>query len=135
MDDELFDRGEFEFGKWITPFENAGIELLEVNYSSVNSKLVIQLHVKDDGAVFLIEFENVDAFRVIDEGGLLNVWETTKTRGGRPAQTTFKVRNSLWTQESPVSFLTSDGWSFIVATDWDCAEIVTNSEPKITQQS
>ena len=128
------DNEKFEFGEWNTPFKDDSVELLEANYSSVDSNLLIRVRAAGNGALFLVRFENVYAFRVLDEHGLLNIWEKTKQFGGRPAQTTFKARNSLWTMESPVSFLNSDGWSFILATGWDCVEIVTRSEPTIIVQ-
>jgi hypothetical protein len=50
---------------------------------------------------------------------------------GRPGQTTFKVRSHAWSLESPIPFLRSNGWAFVIATEDDCVEIVAEDEPII----
>lgn len=82
-----------------------------------------------------MSFDTVSAFRVLDEHGLTQLWEKTAELGGRPGQTTFKVRNHLWTEESLISFLgAQDGWSFVIASDWDCVEIVALTPPTILEE-
>jgi hypothetical protein len=73
--------------------------------------------------------------RLLDEGGLLEFWEKTKELGGRPGKTTFRVRNHAWTDESFVSFLaTNDGWSFVIASDNECLEVLSANPPTITEE-
>jgi hypothetical protein len=77
-------------------------------------------------------FQQVSAFRVLDEHGLMEFWGETTRQGGMPAQSTFRVRNHGWTKESMLSFLPTDGWSYVVATDFDCVEIVSANPPLVT---
>jgi hypothetical protein len=74
---------------------------------------------------------DVIAFRVLDEHGLDEFWEKTTELGGRPGRTTFRVRNHLWTKESPLSFLGTDGWSFVLVTNSDCIEVVCKAPPVV----
>ena len=84
--------------------------------------------------IYALSFKWIGGFRVLDEVGLLELWEATAKSGGRPAHSTFRVRNHLWSRESPVPFLAvaSDGWSFVVASGWDCIEVIARMEPEIT---
>ncbi|WP_137930241.1 hypothetical protein [Mesorhizobium comanense] len=105
MDNHFGDEA-FAFQPWETPFENSDIELIDVDYSE-GGALIFRVRVQDSGSIYRICFEHVSAFRVLDEHGLLELWEKTKEHGGRPARTTFKVRNHLWTKECPISFAAS----------------------------
>ncbi len=118
---------------WRTPFENARVELERVEYLYLQGgALRFWVRDYDASSLYLVFFEVVSAFRVLDEHGLLELWEKTSELGGRPAARTFKVRNHAWTKESPITFLASDGWSYIMATDFDCIEIVSVTPPEIT---
>lgn len=152
-----FGNGAFEFSQWQTPFENSKIAVLEVAYhsdislpdqyqsghqyrsllrSSQEAKLEIRLYAYDENRIFRVSFDTVSAFRVLDEHGLIQLWEKTAELGGRPGQTTFKARNHLWSEESLISFLgAQDGWSFVIASDGDCIEIVARAPPKILAES
>lgn len=127
---EWFGDGAFAFGAWHTPFESMQVELAGVEYEATG-RLAFRVVTIGEGAVFRATFDAVSAFRVLDEHGLDELWRKTAEMGGRPGPTTFRVRNHLWTKESPISFLRSDGWSFVVATDFDCIEIVAADEPSI----
>jgi len=130
-----FGDGEFAFQAWETPFENSAIELITVEYCGEDGALHFRVRTREPDSVYRISFEHVSAFRVLDEHGLPELWEKSSEMGGRPARTTFKIRNHLWTKESILSFATSDGWSYVVASDFECIEIVTATMPSITLET
>ncbi len=122
---EGFGDGRFAFGPWVTPFSDLSVWLGDISYEGRSGALVFGVHVVGCPA-YRVAFEHVSAFRVLDEHGLLEIWQHP-----RPNRTAFRVRNHLWTRESPVTFLASDGWSYVVATDDACIEIVSASAPSI----
>jgi hypothetical protein len=84
-------------------------------------------------AVGRISFEQVAAFRVLDEVGVLQLWRASSTMP-RPRRTTFKVRGHAWQEGSKlVWFHVSDGncFSCLAATDDQVWEIVATSEPLV----
>lgn len=123
----------FSFDVWRTPFESAHTELKRVEYLQGG---VLRFWIRDAGTTtdYLVSFEAASAFRVLDEHGLQELWEKTSEFGGRPGASTFRVRNHSWTKESPITFLASEGWSYVVATDFDCIEIVSAEAPLITRE-
>jgi len=151
-----FGNGAFEFSQWQTPFENSRIAVLEVAYhsdislpnqyqsghqhqsffkSSWEAKLEIRLYAYDGNCIYRVSFDAVSAFRVLDEHGLTQLWERTAELGGHPGQTTFKVRNHLWAEESLISFPgAQDGWLFVIASDWDCVKIVALTQSTILEE-
>lgn len=144
-----FGSGEFEFGDWTTPFTHATVEILEVAYAprptrpthtrpllreQDGSDLVARVFARDADTIYRLVFPTIAAMRLLDEGGLLEFWQKTTELGGRPGRTTFRVRNHAWTHESVVSFLASDGWSFVIASDNECLEVVSVTAPIITEE-
>ncbi|MBX3582547.1 MAG: hypothetical protein KF810_11670 [Rhizobiaceae bacterium] len=132
-----FGSGRFEFGEWTTPFTDAEVEILEVAYAANEqdgSDLVARIHARDTNTIYRLVFPTIAAMRLLDEGGLLQFWQKTSELGGRPGRTTFRVRNHAWTRESVVSFLASDGWSFVIASENDCLEVVSATVPTITAE-
>jgi hypothetical protein len=147
-----FGSGAFEFGEWTTPFTDAAVDILEVSYAPGpappppahrhaasplrehdGSDLVVRVHDRDAGVTYRLAFPTIAAMRLLDEGGLLEIWQKTTELGGRPGRTTFRVRNHAWTNESVLSFLASDGWSFVIASDDACLEVVSATAPAITE--
>ena len=132
-----FGSGDFEFGEWATPFTDAAVEILEIAYAAHEQdgcELVARIRALDTGTIYRVAFPTIAAVRLLDEGGLLELWQKTTELGGRPGRTTFRVRNHAWTRESVVSFLASDGWSFVIATDDACLEVVSGTDPTITAE-
>lgn len=134
-----FGSGTFEFGAWATPFSDATVEILEVAYAPrrggrapQDADLVARVHDRDADRVYRLVFPSIAAMRLVDEGGLLELWRMTATLGGRPGRTTFRVRNHAWTDESVLAFVGTDGWSFVIATEDMCLEVVTATAPTIT---
>lgn len=147
-----FGSGEFEFGEWATPFTDAAVEILEIAYAPRDTgphmpvhapshlrgqdgrDLVARVHARDAKSIYRVVFPVIAAMRLLDEGGLIELWQKTQELGGRPGRTTFRVRNHAWTHESVVSFLASDGWSFVIASDDECLEVVSLTAPIITEE-
>jgi len=150
-----FGSGLFEFEQWATPFTNAAVEILEVVYSPNrpwpedarphyrsnsllrthnDADLVARIYVYESKNIYRVTFNSISAMRLLDEGGLLEFWLKTEELGGRPGQTTFRVRNHGWAEESLISFLETDGWSFVIASENECLEVVSAETPEITKE-
>ena len=95
--------------------------------------LVIRVFWREGQAIYAVKFARIAAFRALDEGGLLELWEETHAQGGCPTSATFKVRNHKWSKESPLAFAMSpEGlWSYVIATGNDCVEVVAFEPPEI----
>lgn len=139
------------FAKWDTPFKDDDVEIFDLQYGNggletifhdKNQKLSLprkrnldfhDLEIKivsyQSNTIYSILYENISAFRLLDEHGLCDLWNALEKR---PSKTTFRVRNHGWCEESPLSFFMSGNeYSFIIATDWECLEVICPSEPKI----
>jgi hypothetical protein len=166
-DEPQWGDGTFEFGRWETPFENADVELMEVvrGYGPLTRKddeaawerrsllkspceatlvVLVRIHQTNGGQpgyfddpLYRVSFQDASAFRVLDEGGLSEFWYQTKKLGGRPGQTTFRVRNHEWFTESLLPWIhgTEEGWSYVIATSDDCIEVVAAAPPVITLEA
>ena len=142
-----------EFAPWSTLVENDDLHLVSLRYGHapqrvdfVSEGFSLELPVSKDNkvgaleAVFLsrekraavvFSFDDVSAFRVLDEHGLVDMWEASG-KTARPAHTTFKVKGHKWQEESFLSWFMRDcEYSFMVATGWDCLEVVAGTEPTV----
>ncbi len=142
-----------EFAPWPTIVEADDLHLVELRYANGAPKIDFpndgfSLEMQDGAvgdrcdleAVFfarekraavVFSFESVSAFRVLDEHGLIDMWHASAT-SPRPTSTTFKVRGHGWQAESPLSWEMFDcEFSHMIATGWDCLEVVTTCEPKV----
>lgn len=130
--------GDIVFGPWATPFADAAVDILGVAYAPSpggdGPDLTARVRDLGSGRVWRVVFPTIAAMRLLDEGGLVEVWQRTAEIGGRPGRTTFRVRNHGWTRESPVTFLASDGWSFVIASDDLCLEVVSATPPLIAEE-
>jgi hypothetical protein len=110
--------------------DGAAIELT-LDYADDQDDLVATFISREKMAGVVFRFERVSAFRVLDEHGLVELWNASKNES-RPASTTFKVKGHLWQTESELSWIMWDcEHSFMVATNSDCLEVVTDCEPTI----
>jgi hypothetical protein len=152
---DLLDGGPVEFDRWQTPFENSEIEIIEVIYapefrwsetgisryrknSSIkegkNSHLSILIQDDETDKFYRISFKHIVAIRLMDEGGLEEIW-SEKFRLEKPVGlTTFQVRNHSWVKESILEFLKTDGWAYMIATRGNCLEIVSTIPPTISEE-
>ncbi|WP_260483769.1 hypothetical protein [Sphingomicrobium flavum] len=85
----------------------------------------------DKRRVYRVSVAQPEAFRVLDEQGLLDFWQNRKD-----VKMTFKVRAHAWSQESFLAFqnysATEPGiFSFVIATQEWCLEILSGEEPLI----
>lgn len=86
---------------------------------------------REKRATVRFEFRNVRAFRVLDEAGLTELWGAS-ARTPRPTQTTFRVRGHAWQDESILEWIMGadpDYFSHVVATGFECLEVVCRGEP------
>lgn len=106
------------------PSSDQGHELtLEADFVSI-----------DKSAVIRFVFQNVIAFRVLEENGLLELWSASDVNP-RPASTTFRARGHKWSEESILIFMAGGSelrFSYFVATDMHCLEVVCSEDPTVT---
>jgi len=150
-----------ELGEWSTPLLGKEIHILSAGYSKENefglglrrekhylienshfqnptfTDLLVRVFCVDSEEVYQIQFSNVGGFRILDEHGLQEVFSAREKKTHWPTFPTFRLRHHGWTKESPASFHmgTNDGWSYMVMTGWDCVEVLTIDEPRVTIES
>ncbi|WP_341711139.1 hypothetical protein [Erythrobacter sp.] len=120
------------FAEWQTVVQDDDLELVSINLANDHS-LVATFACERLQADVVFTFSDVRAFRVVDEGGLLQLWAASKSNP-RPAQTTFCVRGHQWQSESPLAWLHGTDkpyFSYMIATDWDCLEVVAFDPPEV----
>lgn len=87
------------------------------------------------GTIIRFGFSDVIAFRVLDENGLIQLWEASRATP-RPAQTTFRATGHAWSRESMIAFLGEGAkarFSYFVATNEWCLEVICNAEPEVVE--
>ncbi|KTE24362.1 MULTISPECIES: hypothetical protein [unclassified Sphingopyxis] len=136
------------FKSWMTDYSDDDLQVLRVAYltgelhattrlddgryahyalqgeATSEFKLAIKLFSYTKSRVFEVLFYDVTAYRVLDEHGLCDLWPLD-----RPNRAMFKVGGHGWTKESPISFAFGGDESWMIATDWDCVEIISTSQP------
>jgi len=98
-------------------------QMLEATFVSITKTAVIRFG-----------FSNVIAFRVLDENGLVELWAASAA-SPRPTYATFRARGHKWADESFLVFLAEGDlprFSYFVATDDACLEVVCDDEPTVT---
>lgn len=114
------------------PAEGVSLQLTESDNAPYGTLEAIFLSREKRSAVRFY-FENVWAFRSLDEGGLCQLWQASADTP-RPASTTFRVRGHAWQEESFLMWVhgaDQEHLSYMVATDAECLEVVTREEPKV----
>lgn len=127
-----FTAGGVQFAAWATGVENDDLRLISLSLTTERTLTAVFFSSDKDRNV-RFTFLDARAFRVLDEGGLLQLWAASKTTS-RPAETTFRVRGHAWQAESPLAWVHGSdetGFSYLVATDWDCLEVVVSEPPTI----
>ncbi|SON53319.1 hypothetical protein [Vibrio tapetis] len=137
-----------EFSRWETLINEGDISVLSVVYGCQNwylsgqdtryeyrdlrfsdeIQLTVTVFHEMTESVYEIQFRQIGGHRVLDEHGLLEMWGSKN-----PKDNCFKVRGHQWTHESPLSFElnTVGGWSYVIASDWDCVEVLTHEDPTV----
>lgn len=157
MDEEK----NIELADWSTPLLGKEIYILSAGYSKDNefglgikserhyiienshfqnptfTELLVRVFCVDSEEVYQVQFYDVGGFRILDEHGLQEIIKSGQDETVWPTFPTFRVRQHSWSSESPLSFYmgTNDGWSYMIMTGWDCIEVLTSSEPKVTLES
>lgn len=156
------ERNNIEVADWPTPFCGKEVWILSAGYSKDNefglgikeekhylignphfqnpagTELLVRVFCLDSEEVYRIQFHDVGGFRILDEHGLLEVWDhLNKDETDWPTYPTLRICHHGWSRESPLSFHmgTSDGWSYMIVTGWDCVEVLTTTEPTVTLES
>jgi hypothetical protein len=141
-----------EFSPWPTEVENDTLTLvglkyggfsrvdyvqegysleLQLDYGDIEDGLEVTFISQEKKAGVSFYFEKVSAFRVLDEHGLVDLWNAS-ANSPRPAQTTFKVKGHRWQEESELSWVMPNcEYSYMVATGFDCVEVVADCEPTV----
>ena len=124
----------FNQGDWWGEIPSRGIRFeVPARYPEIAQGLQICLVSVEKRALYQISARDVEAFRMLGEHGLTELWQATADQGSRPAKSTFRVRNHGWSRESFLSFeFALDRYSFMIVTDTECVEIVTHEEPVVS---
>lgn len=154
LNDE-YTRNGIEFCAWHTLVENDSLSLATLNYQNesqiifasndlslewpdIDHSEPMQLEAiflsREKRAAVRFRFRDTRAFRILDEGGLLEMWEASD-RVPRPAATTFRVRGHGWQNESPLvwAMLTDqEHYSYMIATDFFCLEVISGEIPDVS---
>lgn len=95
--------------------------VLEATFISVEKEAVIRIASND-----------VIAFRVLDENGLVDLWSASRTKQ-RSGRATFRATGHKWTDESFLVFDSGERprFSYFVATSDLCLELVCLNEPVV----
>lgn len=144
-----------EFAPWPTPIDGDRLSLGRISFGgSPDADLPregVRLALPDPGstrpytlevsflslekrAVIDFAFHRVIAFRVLDENGLIDLWQASSITS-RPASTTFRARGHKWNEESFLVFLDAGDeprFSYFIATSDTCLEVVCYDEPIVT---
>jgi len=143
-----------QFEEWKTPFSDGDLQIIDLHWGdgsfSCRTKegkefkleqnplfknVELQTHILNlnDGCLYKINYSQVNGFRMLDEHGLLEIWEKRDEQAIK-LKSTFKVKNHLWSKESPLTFFMADSneWSHVVSTDSECLEVVCGDIPSIT---
>jgi len=144
-----------QFEEWETPFWGGDLQIIDLHWGdgsfSCRTKegkefkleenplfknVELQAHILDlsDGCLYRINYSQVNGFRLLDEHGLLELWEERDKQKVK-LKSTFKVKNHMWSKESPLTFFhgNSDEWSHVVSTDNECLEVVCENTPSIVK--
>ena len=147
---------DIQFAPWNTLVQNDELVLWRVNFEepysinyALNEGLISSPKIGNVAlaslfkATFLcrprkslihFDFGEVRAFRVLNENSLLELWTQSETTP-RPASTTFRARGHKWQRESVMTFMDASSaprFSYFVATDFECLEVVCENEPSVT---
>jgi len=141
---------------WETPFKDGDIEIISTiwgdgsldagycdkrdTYSlepTINHlyELSIEVFHRQTNSIYGVFFESISAFRMLDENGLLEIWEARDTQSIEFSNT-YYIKDHQWSKESFISFYQSyqHEWSFLLATDFMCVEILSSDHPKIMKK-
>ena len=113
---------------WYVEYPDKKRYEIDNSFHSKDTELTITIFHVDTESVFEVTFDYIGAYRLLDEHGLMELWESGKVNSN-----CFMVKDHAWSKESVLSFFqcTTDGWSYLIASGNECIEVLSLSEPKI----
>ena len=148
---------DVEFAEWKTSVEFDELQLVDLRFQSTTAVgfpqegftlsiprnpllekgcLEATFLSRQKRAIVTFRFDAVAAFRVLDEHGLLNIWASPNC--AKPAPATFRVKGHQWQKKSFLVWFhgaDEDRVSWMIATGWECLEVVTDAEPAVTEEA
>ena len=138
-----------EVKEWDTPFNEGTIFIVDLSWNGKNfsveypkgpayelrgSKrhsdyaLIVSVFHLETEAVYDVMFKVVSGFRLLDEGGLLELWTP-----GKKSPNCALIKGHLWSKESPITFISGyeEEWSHLISTEDECVEVVADEHPEI----
>ena len=149
---------EITFLRWECELENDSLQVMRVQYLEgglefgtrtgddeltsysnpplidlKGSKLVVTVFSLEKSAIFDVSFFGTNGFRVLDEGGLTDIWchYDKKKAVGLGDASLFRLSGHGWSKESFLSFF-NNPFSWMISTSWDCVEVISANEPQVT---
>jgi len=141
-----------KIGRWQTPFELGDLYITGLfwggdfilqlpggkryqikNTPHPGGDLSLELfHLPSEGR-YRLHYHSVTAFRMLDEHGLLELWQALNELGDEQGYNSRLIKDHAWSRESPISFFHrhSDGWSHLICTGDECVEVLCPSAPEI----
>lgn len=114
--------------RWETIIPDTGVFFDKLSYEN---ELVISIHDYDDNAYEII-IDNPILFHVIDETYLTHYWSSKNKNIG----STFIVNNSNWAEQFVLcKNLNPNIKHYVIATEDECVEFLTEAEPSIFQKN
>ncbi|MEP0069362.1 hypothetical protein [Pyruvatibacter sp.] len=147
-----------QFARWETPFEDQAVELLEVAYTPVThwpedlrppirDRSIIRLEENDGaltirlertvgarGSIIRVQFGWLDAYRVIDEGTLHDMWPAKHAWSDKLGLSTFRVLAMQGHPHHWSGAVHADRWAYFIATQDECVEVITGCKPVVESE-
>ncbi|MCG9656861.1 hypothetical protein VME0621_03071 [Vibrio mediterranei] len=138
-----------EVKEWDTPFSEGTIYIVDLSWNGRHFSvtypdgsgyelkgserhkdyaLIVSVFHEETETLYDVMFETVSGFRLLDEGGLLELWAV-----GEKFPNCALIKGHQWSKESPITFISGyeDEWSHLMATSDECVEIVSHKHPDI----
>lgn len=137
---------EPRFERWETPFSDHQVDLVTIRSTLMRSLTYPDRHYSFDDqsapdleivvfdiqleALFLVTFDQVDAFRVVQGRDLMDHWSDAS----RAAGTSVKQWGGSWIDEAPLLFASEQTFRYAIKCDDEGIEVVApNCEPRVRQ--
>ena len=116
--------------KWVLAKSDGSKVEIDGNSKHDNIDLIVRVFHEETEALYEVAYETVNAYRLLDEHGLLYLWSSEQ-----PKKNTFKIKGHPWHEESPLSFAMGNDqeWSHILVTNDECLEVICRESPRISK--
>jgi len=120
--------------KWETIISHGDLTIQNLHWENKFEAIELKVQIKNikTDIIYSVICEYISGFRILDEEGLSEVW-THPDYSLEKMGHTIKIKDNLWSKESPLSFFhaSNDGWSYLITTDNECLEIISEKIPII----